>query len=542
MDPIFTAAQAKALGYDSVAELTAKLNEAAEVAEKSDGLENIAKALTEAVGEFTKATNAATQKQLLENEEEKFIQACNEHLVDVFKALPAEDPKRLEIAATFAKQYGDNIAELVLEGSALTKALHAPVSSRNTKAEDINAFRKAWDDVQFITAIKGGLTPGGGSDELDLNSIKAKQAAEFLVKSGIDGADSVLKALETINAGHGQEWMFTALSSNMAYDLYLDLQVAALFPRVTMPTKQYDIPIRLGRTRGYIVDETAADTAVDSATPFFANKFTASSMTTGKVSLIARKYGVASFLSDEIEQDMLLPALPLLRSEILYGFADGIEDAVLNGAVSLSALDNAGTDTNKLWNNTADAGDGRRLNTGARDARNLWDGLRRSVVTSGITVVDGGGTITLDLMRTVRKGLLKYGVSIDDLVWVISPNTHIDIMRFPEVLTLDKYGPNATVIQGEIGKIDGIPIVISPRMYTDLNASAVFDNSVKTKTTALLINRRAFLFGDRQLMRVESDRNPLAGQRYVLGSWRGDFKKMFAAAEPLIGQLKNINS
>jgi hypothetical protein len=79
-------------------------------------------------------------------------------------------------------------------------------------------------------------------------------------------------------------------------------------------------------------------------------------------------------------------------------------------------------------------------------------------------------------------------------------------------------------------------------VYTNLNASGVFDNVTKTKTEMVLAYRGAYALGDRRLMRVESDRQALAGQRYVLATWRGDFKKMFAAAEPVVSIVNNIAS
>ena len=277
---------------------------------------------------------------------------------------------------------------------------------------------------------------------------------------------------------------------------------------------------------------------------------------------MARKYGAISFVSDELDQDSTLPILDMIREDLTYGIADGIEDATLNGTYGLSQaavqglMDNAGLAANRLWSET----------TAARDARALWDGLRFSFFKSNVVSVDGSVVTSwkaegLDSLRTARKKLSKYGAaSTDDLVWIISPEFHIELLRLQEVITLEKYGPNATVLTGEIGRIDGIPIVISPRMYNNLNNYGFFSNGVAVtvgagngsltgvtcdtsvnKTSALIVNRRGFGFGDRMTLRVESDRSILSEQRAVKASWRGDFKKLFLSSEPLVGMVRNLS-
>jgi len=50
------------------------------------------------------------------------------------------------------------------------------------------------------------------------------------------------------------------------------------------------------------------------------------------------------------------------------------------------------------------------------------------------------------------------------------------------VRTVDKYGQFATVLNGELGKIDGIPVIVSEKIRENLNASGVYDGTTTTKT------------------------------------------------------------
>lgn len=530
---------AKKLGYDSVEALMAV---AKEVDEQSDGLGKITGELSKAVEAFTAATKEYTETKRIEMEEAQFEELCKDKLVEVVKGLPVNDPRRIEIESEFVNKFGEHMTSTVL-GDEYVKALQAPTSKTNPKYDERLEVRKAHDNMLLLTAYNNGLFPGGGNDQVEFNLRTAMKSAKLLEKAGMAGAPAVIKAIEkamdTQTTAEGIEWLPRNLSASMWEDLYLNLQLPALFRHIPLTSKTMDVPIRLGRARSYIVDEVLTDTTVGSATPYFSNQVTASGMRTGKIAFTARKLGCAIWMSDELDEDSLLPILSMLREEVIYGMSDGLEDAILNGSSSVSDLDNANTDTNRLWNNTADAGDGIRLNTGTRDARNLWDGLRKDFVTSSAGYTSGS-TFDLTALRNARKVMGKYGVNPQDLVWIISPNSHIDILKFAEVVTLEKYGPGATVLQGEIGRIDGIPIIISPRVYTNLNASGVYDHVTETKTVAVCAHRLAYGFGDRRLMRVESDRQALAGQRYVLATWRGDFKKMFAAAEPVVSVINNI--
>jgi hypothetical protein len=68
------------------------------------------------------------------------------------------------------------------------------------------------------------------------------------------------------------------------------------------------------------------------------------------------------------------------------------------------------------------------------------------------------------------------------LAWIASIASYYKMLGLTEVLTLQNYGPQATVLQGELGKFDSIPIIVSEYQRQDLNASGVYDGVTKTKT------------------------------------------------------------
>ena len=80
-----------------------------------------------------------------------------------------------------------------------------------------------------------------------------------------------------------------------------------------MPTKSYDVPVRPARGRGYRMSEATAPAQ------FFQILATSHTMETGKVNFTAEKLASLQMLSDELEQDNILPILEMIREDIGSG-------------------------------------------------------------------------------------------------------------------------------------------------------------------------------------------------------------------------------
>jgi hypothetical protein len=99
----------------------------------------------------------------------------------------------------------------------------------------------------------------------------------------------------------------------------------------------------------------------------------------------------------------------------------------------------------------------------------------------------------------------KYGIMPDRLAIVASINAYYNMLALTEVLTLQNYGPNATILTGELGRFDAIPIVVSEFQRQDLNASGVFDNVTTTKTAFQYVNLDQFMIGNRRGQTMTTD-------------------------------------
>ena len=330
------------------------------------------------------------------------------------------------------------------------------------------------------------------------------------------GNSELKKALDTATSGEGADWIPTGFSASLIDMVRVQLKVSALFQRITMPTNPYKFPIVSADATGYLQTEAIADEAA---------KLRASTPQTTSLELSAVKLAGRVLFSEEISEDSIVPIMPFLRGQIVMCLATAEEKAVINGDVSSTHMDS---------NVTA-----------ASDAQKAWDGLRHITQTAAKVSL---ATFNLENLRSVRKAMGKYGVDPSKLVWVVGLRDYIQLLSLKDsnsvqvVTTVDKYGPNATILTGEIGKLDGSPIVVSEYVYENLNSSGVYDGTTITKTLMLCVYTPAFIIGDRRKVTVKTAANIETDQQILVATQRLDFHPYYAVTEKMVGMAYNITS
>jgi hypothetical protein len=259
----------------------------------------------------------------------------------------------------------------------------------------------------------------------------------------------------------------------------------------------------------------------------FQNLATAHPFETDLVTWNAEKIAALIPFSDELNEDSVLAVAQEARNEIIYGLAEARDDATLNGSVLLNDLDNAGADGSRLWNNTGDPG--------AADVRNAWDGIRK---LSG-TYVDCS-TWDEDAVNSLQRQMDKYAQNPDDLILFVSVRDYLRALAWDNVKTRDTYGDQMTLLRGELARIYGIPIIPTSHCYTNLASTGVYTGAGQTKSTAVLVHKDGYAFGNRRSVTVETGRNPLGGISWVLATQRLDFQKRFMSGEPVSAVGRNI--
>lgn len=341
------------------------------------------------------------------------------------------------------------------------------------------------------------------SEEVKIDEVLSKTLSEGMrqariaVQGRYTGLDSVLRALSTTGSGTGAEFVPTGISQDLINEFRQDLIVSSLFRHVTMPTKVYELPVSGAPGIAFHVAENTGNTgqvAVPATTPG-----------TAKVTFTAKDLATLVFISNDETQDSIIPMIPFIQGNMLRSISDGIENAILNGDTTGTHMD---TDTEA-------AGD-----TAVATA---WKGLRKHALENGYKV--DISSFSLSALRAMRKKMGKFGSSTHNLAWIVSNSAYNQMLSLAEVETVDKFGSAATVVNGVLERLDGIPVFISPHMREDLDATGVNGANGNTKTGILLVHRDAFLVGDRQSVEIRQEAGPIENrQQKLVADIRMDFQ------------------
>jgi HK97 family phage major capsid protein len=326
-------------------------------------------------------------------------------------------------------------------------------------------------------------------------------------------ASELRKAMDTATSGEGLEWIPTGFSADLIQKVKLGLKVAALHGRFAMPTNPFKLPIDGADAVAYLTAESTSDTAT---------KITASTPGSSNVTFDAVKLACRVLVSAELDEDSVVAILPLLRDKIVRALAEAQENATINGDTTATHMD----------------GDV----ASASDVRKSWKGYRK-LALAGAKV--DCSTFNIANLRAIRAAMGKYGVNPNDLAWIAGVSVFNKMLSLGEVMTVDKYGRRATVLTGELAKLDGIPVIVSEFIRENLNASGVYDGVTTDNTVLPLVYRPAFLYGDRRsiTLRVSHELYMETDQDVAIATQRLDFRPVQdATVEKIVGLGYNIAS
>jgi hypothetical protein len=237
-----------------------------------------------------------------------------------------------------------------------------------------------------------------------------------------------------------------------------------------------------------------------------------------RVQVDAKKFVIHQMWSGEMEEDAIIAFVPFLQRQAGLSIAHYSDSLALNG-------DNTNAASGNINLVDADPADTKHYLA--------FDGIRHAtLVDNTANSKDVNGALTLALLNAQRgrmidrTNLVDWGHPTDlaDLIRIADPETADQIAMFDEVLTVDKYGQNATVLNGELARVQGSPLVSSIAMSKTAATGMVSTtpgNNVKGQVTAF--NRRGFKAGWRRRVQVETERLPASDQTRIVYSMRLGF-------------------
>lgn len=311
-------------------------------------------------------------------------------------------------------------------------------------------------------------------------------------------------------AGSGAEWIPDVPISTLFEDFYTPNGVAALFPVINIAGPVL-IPSITDTFRPYLKGKVTSNDP---------SQYVASDSTSANTTIETVGFAVRSVIDDAATEDSIFPLLPEIQRRMGRAVADAYEDCMINGDTTATHEDAiASWNIRSRWGSTGLGG--------AADHRRGFKGMRR-------LAVDASATVDLSAAQTVA-GVMGSCVSLlgeraaSDIALLTSPEVlYKKLLVDTNVLTVDKAGPLATWITGQLAAIGGHPLFVSRWMGADLNASGLFDNVTTTYSGLLAVDRTAFSHYQTRGATVETDKDITRGAYNVVGTLRRTFRTLSA--------------
>jgi len=305
-----------------------------------------------------------------------------------------------------------------------------------------------------------------------------------------------LKAFGTDIAGSGAEWLDLGIASTHIPELELDREIVGMLQPVSMPTSPYTMPTSgssIARRSTELVTATQGD------------------FDTGDIKLDAKKFQEYFLFSEEINEDSAVGIVALGQQNLTKAHLNAFEMSLINGTEFGTVHIDSDTEA------------------GAADlAEKQFHGLRYKAVqnsANGSTVDFANAQITDLKLREMRQGLGKFGINPAECVWIPGSTAYLQMLGTDNVVTVDKLGLNATVLKGQLGAYDGIPIVQTGYMRNTLNAAGVHDGITTDRTGLLLIHRLRLYWATRRAVRMVIRPSKSADDQIEMASYsRIDFQ------------------
>lgn len=388
--------------------------------------------------------------------------------------LLADVEKRLEDQANEHKSAIENLQSAIREKAKELEQLQS-------KSGELEALQKS--RMQFSEPKEGDVSYSDKEKAVLISKITRKPISE--TKFG-------KQLIEKASASFGgqfrlpdQRWE-EEVSTTIQEEMRRQLVVVGTVNSIAMNQPVMKIPVTpdaatdatwvAGGSFGSDMGATVAGTGASSGTR--------RTYSVNEITLSANKLATKEYIAFEEDEDSLLPILPLVRDAMARRLAKTLDKSMLLGN---------GTGA------TVTAGDGQFAA--------LMKGLATydPVGAPAITLATSTTAMTVAKMIEARKGLGAWGLNPSELLIFVSTQAYYELLEDANFQTMEKVGPMATYLTGQIGSIGNTPVLVS----------ANFNAAAAGEAAAVIVNPRNFLVGTHRGMRVDSD-DEVVNQRSVL--------------------------
>lgn len=322
-----------------------------------------------------------------------------------------------------------------------------------------------------------------------------------------DWEKSLTAAMDSTTSGSGDELVPTQEARQLWMDVNLDTLVWQQLPLVQMPSNPFDMPLQLGDINFYPGVQNVAAKSTDLST----NKKTITAYEL--VGIVAASY--------DLSEEAAIAFMDELRMGIRRNASEVLDDVLLNADTTVT--NGINSDGATIANDDA----------GKAQWRIGFDGLRHLPLVDATGQATAFNAAPTDAMFGDNLGLMgKYGIRPSQVLHIIDIFTYLASLDVGNFRTLDKMGPNATLITGQLASVAGIPVIISEFMRkADTDGKVTDGGNVADTGTLLTINKTQWRRGQFRDISLEPVVDPEKRQNRIVVS----MKVALQQREPTIG-------
>lgn len=304
---------------------------------------------------------------------------------------------------------------------------------------------------------------------------------------------AAIKLMNTDNTGFGAELVEEATAGFMWEDMVQASRVVANLPMIDpMPADPFPIPNGIGDITWRGATSGQPTTSQDVAT--------------GENELRTKEIIAEVQWPYNLEEDSMIAMMPTIRSKIVRSGGELVDDFALNADKTITSTGNINCD------DATPSADAFYIAVGDDGIRHQW--LVDNATTQNI---DAGGDALSDAdMIAMFAAMGKYAQDLGNLRMFTDIVTLLKSLRgLTSVFTVDKYGPLAVVLTGELGRYMDIPIIPSAshrRCAADGKVNSGSGNTLGSITT---LHRDFWYAGFKRGLTIEADRD-IRSRRYIL--------------------------
>lgn len=352
------------------------------------------------------ATKSILEAQAAQAAQEKAAQAAQAELESKIKSTVEATVKTVD---TGAERLLEEVTKRLEEQSAESKSVLAGLEA---------AIKEKADELAKIQASKMQFSDSK-SHSTEYTERESAVLLSKITGKSIDSTKFGRSLVEKAGPHLPSDTWELEVSMNMENEVRRRLVVSPLMRNVTMQTNVMTLPVN---------PEAGDATWVTNAQFGTANSAgAAQTHQLSEITLNAYKVATREYLNYEEEEDALMALLPVIRDAMVRRVAKSVDKAFLLGA-----------------------------GAGADPVAGLASYDAASAVEVGV-----GSAIDLADLRALRRDMGYWGLDPAEMAYIVSTEAYYDLLDDANFQTVDKVGPQATLLTGQVGSIGNSPVIVS---------------------------------------------------------------------------------